>query len=412
MAELKAKDSRKGIHLALFAFSALLTASLGVGLSHLSAEPVPGRGPILIGLDADMSSGSRMSGEAIRRGIVVAIDEINRSGGVLGRPLELVVRDHRGNPARGMDNIEEFALTEGLVAVIGGIHTPVALAEMDSIHRHRIIYLSPWAAGTPIVDNGREPNYAFRVSACDACTSQFLVARTFGLGYKRPALLLENTGWGVSSEKAITFQLQLKGLETSAVIWFHRGTVDFTEQIEKARSEGADVILLVSNSPEGAVLVKSMAALPEEHRLPVISHWGITGGDFFEETRDTLPKVDFVFMQTFSFLDPPNPQKAMEVYEAYKRLFPETTSPRDVFSPVGTAHAYDLVHILSLAIKRAGTTDRPAVRDALERIERYEGLMRLYGPPFTADNHEALNTSDMRLAKYDKDGAIVPVDVR
>lgn len=48
-------------------------------------------------------------GEAIRRGIVLAIDEIKGAGGILGRPLELVVRNHRGDPARGIDNIEELA---------------------------------------------------------------------------------------------------------------------------------------------------------------------------------------------------------------------------------------------------------------------------------------------------------------
>ena len=49
------------------------------------------------------------AGEAMRRGALLAINEINKSGGVFGRPLELVVRDHRGNPARGVDNIESLA---------------------------------------------------------------------------------------------------------------------------------------------------------------------------------------------------------------------------------------------------------------------------------------------------------------
>ena len=90
--------------------------------------------PIIVGLDADMSSGSANSGEAIRRGMALAIDVINRSGGVLGRPMRIVVRDHRGNPTRGIDNIEAFARTENLVAVVGGLHTPVALAELEAIN--------------------------------------------------------------------------------------------------------------------------------------------------------------------------------------------------------------------------------------------------------------------------------------
>jgi len=100
---------------------------------------------IVIGLDADMSSGNAEAGEAIRRGIVLALDELHRAGGLLGRPLQLVVRDHQGNPARGVDNMEAFARMDNLVAVVGGIHSPVALAELETVHRHRLIFLVPWA---------------------------------------------------------------------------------------------------------------------------------------------------------------------------------------------------------------------------------------------------------------------------
>ena len=122
---------------------------------------------IVIGIDADMSSGAAQAGEAIRRGVALALDEINAEGGLLGRPVECVVRDHRGNPSRGVDNITEFAQMRDVLAVVGGIHTPVALQELDVIHREQMLYLDPWAAGTPVVDNGRNPNFVFRVSVRD-----------------------------------------------------------------------------------------------------------------------------------------------------------------------------------------------------------------------------------------------------
>ena len=75
---------------------------------------------IVIGLDADMTSAAAQSGEAIRRGALLAIDEINDAGGLLGRPVELVIRDHRGNPERGVDNIADFAAMKNMLAVVGG----------------------------------------------------------------------------------------------------------------------------------------------------------------------------------------------------------------------------------------------------------------------------------------------------
>ena len=88
-------------------------------LSALTCGQTAASESVLIGLDADMSASSAIGGEAIRRGAAIAIDEVNRAGGVLGRPLELVVRDHRGNPDRGVDNINDFAVMDDLVAVLG-----------------------------------------------------------------------------------------------------------------------------------------------------------------------------------------------------------------------------------------------------------------------------------------------------
>ncbi len=364
---------------------------------------------IIIGLDADMSSGSAESGEAIRRGALLAIDEINKNGGVLGKPLELVVRDHRGNPARGIDNIEEFAQMEDLVAVIGGLHTPVAMAELETIHRRRIIYLDPWAAGTPVIENGYNPNYAFRVSVRDEYAGGFLVGEAIRLGYQHLGLLLEQTAWGRSNHQAMALALQARGLEPADVQWFHWGSKEFTDQINTLHSAGADVVILVANAPEGIVVVQSMAALPEARRLPIISHWGITGGDFFQQTREHLAHVDLVFLHTFSFIAPPFPDRAQRVVEAYGQTFPEAQSSKDIFSPAGTAHAYDLVHLLRLAIEKAGTIDRAAVRAALEDLGEYQGLVRNYNPPFTPENHDALNADDFRIARYDEHGVIVPI---
>lgn len=364
---------------------------------------------IIIGLDADMSSGSAKSGEAIRRGALLAINEINSRGGVLGKKLKLLVRDHRGNPARGIDNILEFSQTGNLVAVIGGLHTPVAMAELKTIHEHQIVYLSPWAAGTPVIDNGYQPNYAFRVSVRDEYAGEFLLNQVIKRGYRRPVLLLEQTGWGRSNHKSINQALKSRNLAAAPAMWFSWGVRDLSEQIENARSAGADVILLVANAPEGIVAVRSMASFPKEKRVPIFSHWGITGGKFFVNTSNYLNDVELFFLQTFSFLNPPFPKRSARVARGYQRLFPDTQSAEGIFSPAGTAHTYDLVHLLRLAIEKAGSIDRPSVRSALEQLGHYPGLIRDYRQPFTADRHDALNQSDFSLARYNSEGVIVPV---
>lgn len=365
---------------------------------------------IIVGLDSDMTSGCAQSGEAIRRGIVLAIEEINAAGGVLGRPLELVVRDHRGNPARGVDNIEEFAAMDRVVAIVGGVHTPVALEELKSIHEHELVYLGPWAAGTPVVANGYHPNYVFRVSVRDEFAGGFLVEQALARGYRRIGLLLEQTGWGRSNDSAIKKALKSANLTPAAVEWFHWGVDDLGPQIARLHEANADVIILVCNPLEGATAVHSMATLPPSVRLPIISHWGITAGDFRTLAQGDLSAVDLVLLQTFSFIKHSADDHSSAFVSRYCQRFPECQNARQIFSPVGTAHAYDLTRMLCRAIEQAGSTDRPKVREALEHLPRHRGLVRTYDPAFTSDRHDALSADDFCLARYAEDGTIVPLN--
>lgn len=384
-------------------FTLLFTLIITCGLSASEIKP------IIIGLDADMSAGAARGGLAIQRGAELAIDEINSRGGVLGRPLQLQVKDHRGNPARGVDNIEAFAAMQDVVAVLGGVHTPVAMHELKTIHRHKMIYLGPWAAGTPVVKNGFIPNYVFRVSIRDEFAGAFLVSEALKKGYRKIALALEKTGWGRSNEKAMKAALVSEGLEPTALAWFHWGARDMETAVKDLAKANPDVILLVANTPEGLAIVRSMASLPEADRIPIISHWGITGGDFYEQAKEVLNDVDLSILQTYSFIKPPFPDRTAKVLNAYLERYPEATDANDIFAPTGTAHAYDIIQILALAIQKAETTDRQSVRDALENLTEYEGLVRNYSPPFSAEKHDALDANDFSLSRYDANGVIVPL---
>jgi len=321
----------------------------------------------------------------------------------------LVERDHRGNPARGIDNINDFASMKNLVAVIGGLHTPVAMAEMDIIHEKKMIYLCPWAAGTPIIENNHHPNYVFRVSVRDEYAGGFLVEKLIEAGYHNPALLLEQTGWGRSNLQAMTVALKEKGIAPTGVYWFNWGVRDLRNQILSAKNAGADILLLVANSPEGVVAIKSMNSLARAEQLPILSHWGITGGSFFEQTRTWLNGIRLWFLQTYSFFSPTSSNRNQKVIQAYCNKYPDADSASDIFAPAGTAHAYDLVFLLAKAIETAGSINRETVQKSLEKIHMYKGLVRSYDPPFSPKMHDALDVMDFKLARYDHNGVIVPI---
>ncbi|MDC0602378.1 ABC transporter substrate-binding protein [Aliiglaciecola sp.] len=365
--------------------------------------------PIYIGLDADMSAFAAEGGQAIYQGAMTAINEINHNGGVLDRPLELIVRYHRGNPARGIRNIQAFSQTPDMVAVLGGVHTPVALQELALIHQQELIYLGPWAAGTAIVDNGYEPNYVFRVSIRDAEAAKVLLAHIQEQGISNIALVLERTGWGRSNLASITEQAKQRDITVSQVTWINWRQQQFDDEVALIADSGAKAIVMVANAPEGAVVVKAVLQNKATGALPIVSHWGVAGGNFVQRLGlETLKQINLSVLQTFHFELPGNQKIIKRVLAAYNAANPGYENGSAIPGAVGLAHAYDLVYLLAQAIEQAKSIKAPEIRQELLNIDEYQGLVKTYQQPFKQGQQDALWAKDYIMTRYNELGHLVP----
>ena len=362
--------------------------------------------PIKIGQVAALSGASAQSGEAITRGLTLAIEEINAKGGLLGgRMLELVQRDDESSPPKGLIAARELA-AENVAAIFGGIDTPVSLAIVPVLNKEKQIYMGVWAAGTGITRNGADPNYAFRVSAVDALVDVKLLKFAHQkFGAKKAGLMLINNPWGQGNEKGLQAAAKADpSVEIVGVEKFENNDVDMVPQLARLKDAGADSIILVVNAPPGAQVMKSRERMG--WTVPVISHWGISGGRFPELAGPTAGEADFV--QTYSFFGKQSPA-GQRVLAALQKKYPQVKGPEDIVAPVGTANAYDAMHILALAIAQAGSTDADAVRAALEDLKTpYEGLIKTYKPSFSHDNHDALGPDDREESPPDDGRDQVP----
>jgi len=162
------------------------------------------------------------------------------------------------------------------------------------------------------------------------------------------------------------------------------------------KQAGADVLILVGNAAPGAQVMKSRDRMG--WKVPVVSHWGISGGRFPELAGSSAGDAQFI--QTYSFFGNQGPVGKKVIAELGKK-YSEIKGPADIFSPVGTANAYDAMHLLASAIQKAGTTDGDAIRQAMENLGSYDGLIKTYKQPFTADRHDALGADDYVIVHYD-----------
>jgi branched-chain amino acid transport system substrate-binding protein len=385
-----------------------MIAVLGVGLFvHVLGASEPK--PVYVGFDGEFGLPNSTSAQSIEKGILIAMDEINRAGGVLGgRPLRLVTADNRSMPARGIQNVKDFAKIPDLVAMFSGRFSPVVIETIDVLHELKVINLAPWSSADPVVNNKRWPNYVFRLSLRDDLAMPAMLRYAAARGANRVGLLLTNTSWGRSNLASAERYLATVEMPISVgTAWYNWRDQTLIAHYERLRALGAQAIILVANDDEGATLLREIAALPSTERLPIASHWGVTGGDFVGQAGAALHQNDFAVIQTINFFKF-EPEKVERFLKVANRLF-GISRIEDIEAPVGIAHAYDLTHILARAIGLAGTTERPAVRDALEQVRDYDGLIKYYERPFTPERHEALSAKELLMARYSRDGVLVPI---
>jgi tripartite ATP-independent transporter DctP family solute receptor len=360
----------------------------------------------LMGLDADLSGGGAIAGGAIWRGMDMAVDEINAKGGILGRPLRIIARDHRMNSQRGLENIKTFAALPGMLATFGGMHTGIVMDELETIHRLQMPVLIAWCAGSGIIHHHYQPSYTFRVSIDDSWAAPFLLEHALRRGH-RIALLLEHSAWGRSNENALKSQISKLPPGTVTLEWLNKGETNFVSRLQNLQSRGIEVLLLVANAPESFALIKEMAKLPKP--MPIYAHWGLTGGDFWRQSHKALEKVDLRFVQPMLLKNGKSNSRIDAFVERYRTRY-RLDALAPIPAPASTVQAYDLVQLLARATTQAGSGEHSKIRLALETLKKpYAGVIRDYAPPFTPDRHDALEPNRLFLARYDSKGHIVGI---
>ena len=382
----------------------LLSSAIALAAATLSGAALAAD-TIKIGLVTALSGQSALAGEAITRGMQLAIDEVNAKGGLLGgRKLELVRRDDEANPAKGVVAARELIFKEKVAVLFGGLDTPVSMAIVPLANQEKVPFMGPWAAGTGITRNSGNPNFAFRVSAMDEIVDvAMLQYAQKNFKTAKPGLILVNNPWGESNEKGIVAAMAAKGGKPVGVEKFEANDVDVVPQLGRLKAAGADVLLMVGNVGPSAQVVKSLDRMG--WKVPVVSHWGPAGGRFTELAGPNAKNVHFV--QTYSFFGAQTPVSTRVVTDL-KAKYSDIKGPDDITPAVGVANAYDATQLAALAIAKAGSTKGDAIREGFYKIDRYEGLIKTYVKPFSPTAHDALSENDYVWAQF-IDNRIVPV---
>jgi branched-chain amino acid transport system substrate-binding protein len=387
----------------------LLLAAL-LGAATVPPAVAQGAAPIRIGLIAPLSGGSADFGTSVRNGATLAVTEINAVGGYLGRPLELVVRDDKADPATGRAVAEDLVATEKVAFTVGFCNTGVALRALEIFETARHLLMVPCSQGTAVT--ARTPpaqSYVFRIAPADHMNARFLVREVVERrNLRRVAILADRTGYGDGGVKDLTAELARRQIEPVFVGRFDLGVRDLTALLQEARAAGAEAVINYTVGPEQAAAVKSRAAMG--WRVPYFAPWPLS---FSSVLKDAGPAALEGTLMAQSIIQDGAHERRASFLASYTRLHP---TERPIGSLMAAAQSYDAVHLMLRALfQTRGNTSGPALKAALEDLkDPYRGVVSTFDRPFSKDDHDAFSDRMIWLGEW-RGGRIVyhyPGDAR
>ncbi len=364
--------------------TALASVMFAAGISYAADA-------IKIGVTGPYTGGSSSMGVSMRDGVKLAVAEINKAGGVLGKQLQLVERDDEAKNERGVQIAQELINKEQVVATVGFINTGVSLASQRFYQEAKIPVFNNVSTGTIITQQFKAPefpdNYIFRNAAADSIQAPMIVEEAITRrGFKKVAILSDSTNYGQLGREDLEKALAAKGVKAVAVEKFNIKDVDMTAQLLKAKEAGAEVVLTYGIGPELAQIANGMTKLG--WKVPMIGSWTLSMANYIDNAG---PGGEGARMPQ-TFIQEPNTIKRKAFIDAYLKTFKPKNNRID--SPVSAAQGYDSIYLLAAAFKQAGTTDGIKVREALENLQtKVEGVVTVYDKPFTHDDHEAITAN-------------------
>lgn len=336
------------------ASTAALIAALWCG--SVAAETRPPN-PIQIGAVLPLTGSAAVWGQNAKRGMELALQEINANGGINGRKLAVLYEDSQSDPKAATSALEKLIASAHVPTVIGDIASSSVLAMAPIAERNQVVLLSPGASNPDISDAG---SFIFRNWQSDALEGEIDARHAFSvLGWRRVACLYVNNAYGAGLNKVFTEKFRAMGGEIAAEESFLQGATDLRAQIGRVGAAKPDGVYMPGYPPEMAVALKQMKETGVH--LPLLSVQAFDDPEILERAGQA---ADGVLFSVPKIPDPTNPVVA-HFRSTYTSAYGQQPG---VCSDTG----YDALRIVAWALGQGATTG-PEIRDKLNRLRDFPG---------------------------------------
>jgi branched-chain amino acid transport system substrate-binding protein len=326
---------------------ALVAALAGL----IFAPSLSAQEPIKIGQFASLTGKEASLGQSSNKGTMMAIDDLNAAGGVLGRPLLLVTEDTQSKPGETATVVKKLISRDKVVALLGEVASSRSLEAAPIAQAAKVPMISPASTNPKVTETG---DYIFRTCFIDPFQGPVMArfAREH-LKAKRVALVVSNSSaYSIGLAKFFRESFVANGGTIVLEQKYSEGDKDFKAQLTAIKAAGVDAVFNPGYYNEGALIVRQARDLGLT--LPIF------GADSWEaEALIELggKAVEGAYLCSHYSPEDPSP-RVQNFVAAYKKRFGSTP---DSNASLG----YDSVLVLVDAIRRAGTTERNALREAI-----------------------------------------------
>lgn len=378
------------------ALSAGAIAVAALALLLITEGPVRAQSedPIRVGAVLAVTGPFAQMGVPEKKTLEVFVKEINDDGGLVGRPVELIVYDSKGDADEARTLATRLVEEDGIVAMIGGSTTGETLAMMPIFDSHEIPFVS-LAGSLAIVDPVRP--FVFKTPHTDQMACEKIFADLGARGLAKVALLSGTDDFGKSMRAACLGAAGAGGVDVVLDEAYDPDQPAIEPKLADIGARGAQAVV-VAGAGEGPARVVEAAA-GSGLALPVYLSHAVASPDFIGQAGAAAEGVRLPASAVLvtDLLPETDPQR--DVLTDFKARYEEATG--EPVSAYG-GHAYDGLMLLVDAIKRAGSVDPFDLRNALESTSGFIGTAGVVN--MTSMDHLGLDTTALRMLEI-RDGA-------
>ena len=317
---------------------------------------------IKIGANLELSGPVSAYGTAEYEGAKLAVEEINKNGGVLGKDLELVKLDNKSDQAESAIVATKLATKENVVAIVGPATSGAVKAATPSVTKAKVPMVTPSGTDDSVtVENGKVWDYVYRVCFQDSFQGVALANfATKDLNAKK-AVIIGDSSSDYAKGLTKSFKDSFKG-DIVDEVNFTTGDKDFKAVLTKIKDKNFDVLYMPSYYEEAGLIIKQARELGITQ--PILGADGF-GNEKLVDLAQAKNLNDVYYTAHYS--DKSENPKVTDFVAAFKK---ENDKTPDAFS----ALAYDSVYMIAKAIENAGEADPEKVKDELAKIKDFDGV--------------------------------------